>query len=96
MFLSKELAKKKELGDMTINSILFYVPSVEEFMKSPLAKFTTLCANDYGYSESDKDLIENWVHPLQQVKKIIQLGDKPCVAPLQTNTGKLPSLRLKL
>ena len=40
------------------------VPSVEELMKRPLAKFITFFANDYGYSGSAKDLIVNWVHPL--------------------------------
>ena len=49
---------------MSMNSMLFDVPSVEELMKSPLTKFITFSANDYGYSGSTKDLIVNWVHQL--------------------------------
>ena len=96
------MAKKKELGDMSMNSMSFAVPSMEELMKSPLANFITFSANDFGYGGSAQDLFVNWVHPLllkakaASVKKIIHLGGKPCMAPLQTNTKKLLSLRLKL
>ena len=49
---------------MSMNSMSLDVPSEEELMKSPLAKFITFSANDCGQSGSAKDLIVNWVHPL--------------------------------
>ena len=49
---------------MSMNTISFYVQSVEELMKSPFAKFITFSANDCGYSGSTKGLIVNWVHAL--------------------------------
>ena len=55
-------AKKNALGEMSMNSMSFDVPSVEELMKSPLAKFITFFANDFSYIGSAKDLIKNWVH----------------------------------
>ena len=42
----------------------FDVPSVEELMKSPLGKFITFSANNFGYNGSAKDMIVNWVHPI--------------------------------
>ena len=41
----------------------FDVSSVEELMKSTLAKFVSIFA-DCGYYGSIKDLIVNWIHPL--------------------------------
>ncbi len=37
---------------------------MEELLKSPLANFIELAANDCSYSGSTKELICNWVHPL--------------------------------
>ena len=58
----QQLAKKKELGDMSMSSMSFNVPSVEEHMKSLSVKFITFSANDCGYSKSAYDLIVNWAH----------------------------------
>ena len=49
---------------MSMNSMTFDVPSLEEFMKIPLSKFITISLNDCGYNGSTRDLIMNWVHPL--------------------------------
>ena len=49
---------------MTMNDVAFNVPSIEEFMKSPLAKLITFSANDYGYNGNTKNLIVKWVHPI--------------------------------
>ena len=69
---SQWLAKKKELGDMSMNSVSFDVASVEELMKSPLAKFTVV--------EVLKIWLWNgfipsfWRQKLQKAKMIIQVG----------------------
>ena len=38
--------------------------TVDALLKSPLARFIKLAANDCGYSGSTKELIVNWIHPL--------------------------------
>ena len=38
-------------------------PTVDALLKSPLARFIKLAANDCGYSGSTKELIVNWIHP---------------------------------
>ena len=38
------------------------LPSIDEFMKTPLSKFITFAANDCGYSGYTKELMVNWVH----------------------------------
>ena len=60
----QQLTKKKELGDMSMNSLSFDISSVKELMKSPLAKFIAFSANDCGYRRRAKDLMVNWAHPL--------------------------------
>ena len=60
----QKLAKRKEVGDMSISVMAIDVSSVEEYIKRPLAKFKTFSENDFGYNGSTKDLIVNWVHLL--------------------------------
>ena len=57
------LARRKKLDDMTMTAMVFDVPTVEELMKSPLAKFIT-SENDCGYGGNTKDLVVNWFHQL--------------------------------
>jgi hypothetical protein len=40
------------------------VPTIAEFLESPLAKYITLAANDCGYIGTAKELIVSYVHPL--------------------------------
>ena len=40
------------------------IPTVANFMESPLAQYITLAANDCGYSGTAEELIVNYVHPL--------------------------------
>ena len=49
---------------MAMNAVVSDVPSLEELMKSPLAKFITLSASNCGYSGSAKDLIADFIHSL--------------------------------
>ena len=60
----QRLARRREIGDMMLNMMNMDVPTVEELMASPLAKFIHLAANDCGYSGSTRELICNWIHPL--------------------------------
>ena len=59
----QKLAKRKEMGDMMLNSMSLG-PTVEDLMSSPLAKFIHLAANDCGYNGTKRELICDWVHPL--------------------------------
>ena len=81
---------------MSLNNMSFDIPSVEELLKSILAKFITFSANDCGYT--GKDLIVNWVHPLfLKAKTAASNQDNPTW--WEANHGhftELPSLRLKL
>ena len=47
-----------------LNMIEMNVPTVEELMLSPLARFAHLAENVCGYNGSVKELICNWIHPL--------------------------------
>jgi hypothetical protein len=40
------------------------IPTVADFMVSPLAQYITLAANDCGYSGTAEELIVNYVHLL--------------------------------
>jgi hypothetical protein len=40
------------------------IPTVADLLASPLAKYITLAANDYGYSGKVEELIVTYVHPL--------------------------------
>ena len=40
------------------------IPTVAEWMDSPLAKYITLAANDCGYGGTGEELIVSYVHPL--------------------------------
>jgi hypothetical protein len=40
------------------------IPTVADLLASPLAKYSTLAANDCGYSGTTKELIVSYVHPL--------------------------------
>ncbi len=40
------------------------IPTIAEFLESPLAKYITLAANDCGYSGTAEELIVSYVHPL--------------------------------
>jgi len=60
----QRLAQRKEMGDMMLNIMPMDVPTVEELLASPLAKFIHLASNDCGYNGSVKELICDWVHPL--------------------------------
>ena len=49
---------------MMLNIMPMDVPTVEQLLASPLAKFIHLASNDCGYNGSVKELICGWVHPL--------------------------------
>jgi hypothetical protein len=56
----------KENGDLLLSmlSMTDGIPTVDELMDSPLAKYITLAANDCRYSGTAEELIVNYVHPL--------------------------------
>jgi len=60
----QRMALLREKGDADLQNMPFDIPSVDELMKSPLAKFIHLAANDCGYRGSQRELIATWVHPL--------------------------------
>ena len=64
MKYKQRMARRKEIGDMALNTMEMNVPTVEALMNSPLAKFIHLAANDCGYRGSKTDIICRWVHPL--------------------------------
>ena len=99
----QRLAKKQELGGMSMNFISFDVPLVKELMKSPLTTFITFSVNDCGSSGNAKQLIVNLVHQLfLKAKAVANKVDNPTlweamhIPNLQMNSGKQPSPRLKL
>eukprot|EP01082_Thalassiosira_pseudonana_P009463 g8665.t1 g8665 contig3:647373-650417(+) len=58
---------RRETGDqllMATAPIDLEVPTVQDLLNSPLAKFVTLAASECGYTGNAKDLIVNWIHPL--------------------------------
>ncbi len=40
------------------------IPTIAYLMASPLAKYITLAANDFGYDGTAEELIVRFVHPL--------------------------------
>ncbi len=60
----QKLASLRKQGNMALQNMPFDIPSVDKLMKSPLAKFIHLAANNCGYPGSKRKLICNWVHPL--------------------------------
>ena len=56
--------RRREIGDMLLNNMVMDVPTVDELLASPLAKFIHLAANDCGYNGTVRELICDWVHPL--------------------------------
>jgi hypothetical protein len=68
----QRLARRKEIGDMMLQMQSFGdtqnsedgVPTVEEILNSPIAKFIHFAAQESGYEGGVKDLIVTWVHPL--------------------------------
>ena len=56
----------KRSGDMALMSLTLdkTIPTVADFLASPLAKYITLAANDCGYSGKAEELIFTYVHPL--------------------------------
>ena len=58
------MAAMIESADNLLMQMELEVPTVEELMASPLAKFIHLAVNNTNYSGSTKDLIANHVHPL--------------------------------
>ena len=54
------------------------VPTVQDLLNSPLAKFVNVAASDCGYTGSAKDLIVNWIHPLfLQARSAASKEDNP-------------------
>jgi hypothetical protein len=53
-------------GDMALMSLTLdkTVPTVADLLASQLAKYITLAVNDCGYSDTAKELIVSYVHPL--------------------------------
>ena len=60
----QRIADRIESADRTLMEMDMNVPTVEELMSSPLAKYIHLAVNNTNYSGSTKDLIANYVHPL--------------------------------
>ena len=58
------MSERREIGDMMLQAMSTEVPTVEELLESPLAKFIHLAANECGYNGTRYELICNWVHPL--------------------------------
>ena len=54
--MAPEIAKDQIAGED--------LPSIAEFLETPLAKFISFAANDCGYKSSVEDLMVNVVHPL--------------------------------
>ena len=54
------LARRDDLGEMAKNAMEFDVPSVEELIKSPLAKITAFSANIFGYSEGKSKVVGSY------------------------------------
>ena len=56
----------KRSGDMALMSLTLdkTIPTVADFLASPLAKNITLATNDCGYSDKAKELIVTYVYPL--------------------------------
>jgi len=60
----QRMAAMIESSDNLLMQMELKVPSVEELMASPLAKFIHLAVDNTKYSGSTKELIANYVHPL--------------------------------
>ena len=58
------MARRKEIGDMALNTMEMNASTVAELMSSPLAKFIHLAAKNCGYRGSKKEIFFSWVHPL--------------------------------
>ncbi len=57
---------KQEKGDRALNAMILEdeLPSIEDVIQSPLAKFIHFAANACGYNGTARELMVNWVHPL--------------------------------
>jgi hypothetical protein len=54
------------------------IPTAADLLVSPLAKYITLAANDCGYSDTAKELIVSYVHPLfLKAHSAASKADKP-------------------
>ncbi len=53
-------------GDWALQlmSIEDSLPSISDLINSPLSKYITLAANDYGYDGTAEELIVSYIHPL--------------------------------
>ena len=60
----QRIADRIESADRMLMQMDLNVPTVEELMSGPLAKYIHLAVNNSNYSGSTKDLIANYVHPL--------------------------------
>ena len=60
----QRMAAMIESADNLLMQMELEVPTVEDLMASPLAKFIHLAVNNTNYSGSTKELIANYVHPL--------------------------------
>ena len=65
----QRLDKMEELGDLSMNIMTFHVPTLEDFMNSPLAKLITFSVNDCSHCGSNllkaktaagKEVNPNW------------------------------------
>lgn len=60
----QRIADRIESADRMLMEMDMNVPTVEELMSCPLAKYIHLASNNTNYSGSTKELIANYVHPL--------------------------------
>ena len=76
---SKRLQKRKEVfSAYSIAEMNWEVPSVEEFLSSPIAKFIGFSMTILGYEGTVKDLVCTWVHPLMlQAIAVASKEDNP-------------------